>query len=77
MNAPFCCLVAKSCLTICNPVDSSPPGFSLFKGFPRQEIWSGKIPQWKDPGDLPNQGTEPVSPALAGGFFFFLTTELS
>ena len=32
------------------------------------------------PGDLPNQGIEPMSPALAGGFFlflflFFFTTE--
>ena len=36
----------------------------------RQENWSG-LP-FPSPGDLPNRGIEPVSPALAGGFF---TTE--
>ena len=34
-------------------------------GFPRQEYWSG-LP-FLSPGDLPNPGIEPVSPALAGG----------
>ena len=42
----------------------------LSMGFPRQEYWSG-VP-FSSPGDLPNPGIEPVSPALAGGFF---TTE--
>ena len=41
-------------------------------GFPMQEYWSG-LP-FPSPGDLPNLGTEPTSPALAGGFF---TTESS
>ena len=36
-------------------------------GFSRQEYWSG-LP-FPSPGDLPNSGTGPVSPALAGGFF--------
>ena len=36
-------------------------------GFFRQEYWSGlPIPS---PGDLPDPGIEPVSPALADGFF--------
>ena len=39
-------------------------------GFPRQEHWSGL--SFPSPGDRPNSGTEPMSPALAGGFF---TTE--
>ena len=39
-------------------------------GFPRQEHWSG-LP-FPLPGDLPDSGIEPGSPALAGGF---LTTE--
>ena len=35
----------------------------LFLGFPRQEYWSGlPLPS---PGDCPNPGTEPESPALA------------
>ena len=42
----------------------------LSMGFPRQEYWSG-LP-FPSPGDLPDPGIDPVSPALAGGFF---TTE--
>ena len=37
-------------------------------GFPRQEHWSG-LP-FLSPGDLPDLGIEPGSPALIGGFFF-------
>jgi len=33
-------LVAQSCLTFCDPMDSSPPGFSV-KEFSWQEYWSG------------------------------------
>ena len=39
----------------------------LSMGFPRQEYWSG-LP-FPSPGDLPDQGIEPESPALAGEFF--------
>ena len=39
----------------------------LSMGFPRQEYWSG-LP-FPPPGDLPDPGIEPVSPALAGRFF--------
>ena len=42
----------------------------LSMGFSRQEYWSG-LP-WHPPGDIPNPGIEPKSPAFAGGFF---TTE--
>ena len=35
--------------------------------FSKQEYWSG-LP-FLTPGDLPNSGIEPMSPALAGGFF--------
>ena len=38
--------------------------------FSRQEYWSG-LP-FPSPGGLPNPGSKPTSPALAGGFF---TTE--
>ena len=44
----------------------------LSMGFSRQEYWSG-LP-CPPPGDLPNPGIEPVSPALAGGFFTTTTT---
>ena len=45
--------------------------FPLSMGFPRQEYWSG-LP-FPSPGDLPNPGIRPASPALADRFF---TTEL-
>ena len=43
--------VAQSCPTLCDPM-----------GFCRQEYWSG-LP-FPSPGDLPNPGIEPGSPAL-------------
>ena len=52
-----------------DPMDCSLPGSSVM-GFSRQEYWRG-LP-FPSPGDLPDPGIEPVSPALAGGFF---TTE--
>ena len=39
----------------------------LSMGFPRQEYWSGL--SFSPPGKLPNPGTKPMSPELAGGFF--------
>ena len=44
---------------------------ALAVGFPRQEYWSRLL--FASPGDLPNPGIKPASPALQGGFF--LTTE--
>ena len=42
----------------------------LSMGFPRQEDWSGL--SFASPGDLPDPRIQPMSPALASGFF---TTE--
>ena len=56
------CLVAQSCLTLCDPVDCSPPGLLCPWGFSRQEYWSG-FP-CPPPEDLPNLGVELRSPAL-------------
>ena len=54
-------LVAKSCPTLVTPwtVARQVP---LPMEFSRQEYWSG-LP-FPSPGDLPNPGTEPGSPAL-------------
>ena len=52
------CLVAESCPTLWQP--------PLSMGFPLQEYWDG-LP-FLSPGDLPDPGIEPVSPALAGRF---------
>ena len=39
----------------------------LSTGFPRQEYWNEL--SFPSPGDLPDPGIEPESPALAGRFF--------
>ena len=53
---PCLCLVAQSCLTLCDPKDCSAPG-----GFSTQEYWSGS--PCPSPGDLPNPRIKPRSPA--------------
>ena len=55
------CLVAQSCLTLCDPMDYSLQA-PLSMGFFRQEYWSG-LP-CPPPGDLLNPGFEPGSPTL-------------
>ena len=50
-------LVTQLFPTLWNPMDYSPPGSSVH-GILRQEYWSGP------PGDLPDPGIEPRSPAL-------------
>ena len=54
-------LVAKSCPTLATPwtVARQAP---LSMGFSRQQYWSG-LP-FPSPGDLPDPGIEPRSPAL-------------
>ena len=54
-------LVAQLCLTLCDPMDCSPPG-SLSMEFSRQEYWSGL--SFPSPGDLPNPGIKLGSPTL-------------
>ena len=53
--------VAQSCPTLCDPMDSSPPGSSV------HEILQGRILEWVAfpfSRDLANSGIEPRSPAL-------------
>ena len=59
-------LVAQSCLTLCNPMDSNPPGSSIH-GSSRPEYWSG-LP-FPPPGGLPDPEIKAGSPALADRFF--------
>ena len=66
MNNIFCCLVAKSCLTLAAPCTVAHQA-SLSLGFPRQEYWNG-LP-FPSPEDLPDPRVEPVSHTLAGGLF--------
>ena len=65
----FACMRAKSLQlrpTLATPW-SAPCQAPLSMGFPRQGYWSG-LPR-PSPGDLPDPGIGPTSPALAGGFF--------
>ena len=54
-------LVAQSCLTLCNPMYCSPPCSSV------HGILQARVLEWvamPSPGDLPDPGIEPGSPAL-------------
>ena len=62
------------CLTLCDPMDLSPPGFSV------HGILQARVLEWvampssrgsSDPGIKP---ASLMSPALAGGFFSTITT---
>ena len=65
-------LVTQSCLTLCNPVDYSPPGFSI------HGIVQARILEWvaifSSRGSSQLEPESLASPALADGF---LTTEPS
>ena len=63
----FCCLVTQLCLTLlrCHGLVACQSLLSM--GFLRQEYRSA-LP-FLIPGDLPDPGIEPSSPALTGGFF--------
>ena len=61
------CVYAQPCLTLCDPIDCSPPGSCVRGTFLGKNIIAGcRFPL------PPYPGIEPVclvSPALAGGFF--------
>ena len=58
MHMYVLCLVAQSCLTLCDPMDCSLLGSSL------HEISQARILPFPSPGDLPNAEIESRSPAL-------------
>ena len=63
------CEVAQSCLTPWTVARQAP----LSMGFSRQEYWSG-LP-FPSPGDRPNPGIKPRSPALqadSSSFYIFI-----
>ena len=55
-------LVAQSCPTLCDTMDCSACQALLSMGFSRQGYWSELL--FLSPGDLPNPGIKPESPAL-------------
>ena len=68
------CVLAQSNLTLCDPMDCGPPGFSV------HGVLQARILEWvaiSYSEDLPNPGIELVSlmsPVLAGRFFTISTT---
>ena len=57
-------LITQSCLTLCNSMDNSLPGSS------DHGILQARILEWvatSPPGDLPDPGIEPWSPAFQAG----------
>ena len=59
------CAVTKSCLTLYDHIVAHQAPLTM--GFSRQAYWSG-LP-FPPPGDLPDPGIKPVSPAVADRFF--------
>ena len=60
------CAVAQSCLTLCDPMDYSPPGSSVHRDHKNTGVGCHDLLQ----GIFLTQGLNPhLSPALAGGFF--------
>ena len=54
--------VAQSCLTLCDPMDCSPPGSSVHGNSPGKNTGVGC--HAPPPGDCPNPGIKPRSPTL-------------
>ena len=63
----FVVVYLLSCVRLYTTPWTVPCQASLSTEFSRQEYWSRLT--FPSPGDLPNPGIEPASPALAGGFF--------
>ena len=60
--AMLSCLVAQLCLTLCDPMDCSPPGTSVHGDFPGKNSGVGCHALLQ--GNLPSPGVEARSPAL-------------
>ena len=87
LHGGICCLVARSCPTLCNPMDWKskiwfsdwPTTITTWTVAHQASLTVGflRLEYWSrlpfhSPGDLPDPGIKPVSPTLADGFF---TTE--
>ena len=70
MHMCVCAKLLLSCLTLCNPMDCSPPDSSVH-GIPRQEEWV-VIPSSRGSSD---PGIEPGSPALQADSLPFVPPE--
>ena len=72
-NEAILCLTMSECMCACSVVSDSATPWTvthlvpLFMELSKQEQWSRL--SFPTPGDLPDPGIQPASPALAGGFF--------
>ena len=64
LDCCYCCSVAKSCPTLCDSMDCSPPGSAIHGVSPGKNAGEGCHTLLQ--GSFPTQGS---SPALAGRFF--------
>ena len=71
LPSPDCCLVARSCPTLCNPTDYSPPGSSVHGDSPSKNTGMGSHSLFQ--GIFPTQGLNPGL-RIAGRFFTVLVT---
>ena len=55
-------LITQLCLTLCDPLDCTPPGSSVRGILPRQEYRS--VLPFSSAGNLPDPGIKPRSPVL-------------
>ena len=70
------CLVTQLCLTLCDPMDCSPPGSSahrILQACPGILHWSGL--SFPSPKNLPDPGIERRFPVLAGRLFTMWATK--
>ena len=65
-------VLAQSCLTLCNPMDCSPPGFSVHGILPTRTLEWVAISSSRGSFPPRDQTVSPTSPAMASRFF---TTE--
>ena len=73
LRAFTCCLVPKSCMTLCDPMDCSLPGSSDHGNLQARILeYSSRLP-FPPSGDLPNPGSNLclISPTLVGRVVFF------
>ena len=65
-----CVSVTQSCLTLCNPMDCSPPGSSVHGISQARILECIAISYSREASQSRDQPKSPGSLALAGGFFY-------
>ena len=68
------CVCTQSCPTLCDPIDCSPPGSSCPRKFSGNNTGVGS--HFPPPEDLSHPGIKPASPALEGGFFTIIISQV-